>query len=101
MRRETKATSIPRAVKDAVFRRDNMCCIVCGSIYGLPNAHFIARSHGGLGVEENILTLCPECHREYDQSPNRRFYREKFRAYLKSKYPNWDESKLIYKKYGG
>lgn len=64
----------------------------------MPNAHFIARSQGGLGIEENIITLCPECHRLYDNSPMRRSIREELRRYLKSKYKDWDEKKLYYKK---
>lgn len=95
--RRTKATAIPREVKDEVWERDGWC-VYCGEPFSLPNAHFIARSQGGLGVKENILTLCSACHRRYDQSPDRKAMREYFREYLKSKYPNWDESKLIYRK---
>lgn len=35
---------------------------------------------------------------EFDQSPKRKSLREYIRRYLKMKYPNWDESKLVYKK---
>lgn len=94
--KRTKALEIPQKVKEKVLSRDG-CCIWCGRV-GLPNAHFIARSKGGLGIEENILTLCPDCHRKYDQSPARAQMREYFKEYLQSKYPDWDENKLIYKK---
>lgn len=70
----------------------------CGSPLAAPVAHYIARSHGGLGLEENILTLCSECHRAYDQSTKRKEMREFFRNYLKSRYPEWDEEKLIYRR---
>lgn len=95
--RRTKALEILPNVKQRVFDRD-MCCVWCGK-QGQPNAHFIARSQGGLGIEENILTLCLECHRRYDQSTDRQKMREYFKSYLMSKYPDWDETKLIYKKY--
>jgi 5-methylcytosine-specific restriction endonuclease McrA len=95
--RRTKALEISSVVKQRVFERDGWC-VWCGK-QGQPNAHFIARSHGGLGIEENILTLCSECHRRYDQSTDRQKMREYFKSYLMSKYPDWDESKLIYKKY--
>lgn len=97
MRRETKATGITPEVKKIVWERDNGLCIRCGKP-GLPNAHFIPRSHGGLGIPENILTLCPECHRRFDQTAERKALRNHFRNYLESHYPDWDESKLIYKK---
>jgi 5-methylcytosine-specific restriction endonuclease McrA len=97
MKKRTKALQIPQKVKKEVWERDGWC-VFCGNPHAFPNAHFIARSQGGLGVKENILTLCPECHRRYDQSLDRESMREYFREYLKSKYPNWDESKLIYRK---
>jgi 5-methylcytosine-specific restriction endonuclease McrA len=64
-----------------------------------PNAHFIPRSQGGLGIEENVLTLCWPCHYEYDNSANRGKLREEFRQYLMRKYPGWDETELTYRKY--
>jgi 5-methylcytosine-specific restriction endonuclease McrA len=87
-------------VKQAVYERDGGRCVLCGRSYGaFPNAHFIARSHGGLGVEENILTLCIPCHHRYDNSADRAEIREELEKYLRSKYPGWDESKLTYRKW--
>lgn len=95
--KRTKALEISRTVKEKVYIRDDGLCIYCGSV-GVPNAHFIPRSQGGLGVEENVLTLCYYCHNKYDQSIHRQEMREFFREYLMSKYPKWDESKLYYRK---
>ena len=95
--RRTKALEIPPKVKKAVYERDNGACIWCAR-QGQPNAHYIPRSRGGLGIEENILTLCWECHLKYDQSGERAKMGEFFKEYLKNKYPDWDEEKLIYKK---
>ena len=95
--KRTKALEIPPEVKKAVYERDGGACIWCAK-RGEPNAHYIPRSHGGLGIEENILTLCWDCHLRYDQSINRRKMGEFFKKYLQSKYPEWDEEKLIYKK---
>ena len=97
MNKRTKALMIPATVKAKVWARDK-CCVFCGSPYAAPVAHYIARSHGGLGIEENILTLCGECHRRYDQTTKRREMKEFFREYLKSKYPEWDEKNLIYRR---
>ena len=95
----TKAVDITRDTKLAVYLRDNGCCVFCGSNQGIPNAHFIPRSHGGLGVERNILTLCTECHHKFDNTAERKRMAEFFRSYLESKYPDWDQEKLYYKKW--
>lgn len=108
MNKRTKALAIPKAVKEAVADRDSFdgwpCCLICGSPAPVNNrlvfscAHYISRAQGGLGVEENILTLCPNCHRKYDQSTSREKMRAFFKAYLEANYPGWDEENLIYKK---
>ena len=110
MRKDTKARDIPKKVKEAVADRDSFdgwpCCINCGqptpaeNRLAFSNAHFISRAQGGLGVEENTLTLCPLCHRRYDQTTDRPKLREYFRAYLEGHYPDWDESKLYYRRNG-
>ena len=43
----------------AVWERDNHRCIFCGKLvpYNLANSHFIKRSQGGLGIEQNIMTM--------------------------------------------
>ena len=107
MRIDTRARSIPKAVKLRVAERDSIdgwpCCINCGrpSPDGgteWSNAHYISRAQGGLGIEENILTLCPNCHHDFDQTTKREEMRAFFREYLMERYPGWDESKLIYQK---
>lgn len=94
--KRTKATSISQNVAQAVWLRDAGGCVLCG-VRGSPTAHFIARSQGGLGVEQNIVTLCDRCHYRYDQTTEREQIKEILRGYLKSKYADWDEKKLIYK----
>ncbi len=51
MSKRSKACDISPKVKKKVWERDNHCCIICGSPYAMPNAHYIARSQGGLGIE--------------------------------------------------
>lgn len=98
---KTKACEIPYSVKEKVYERDNHCCLWCERYVDVSNAccHYIARSQGGLGIEENILTLCADCHRLYD-GRGRNEMKPVFSKYLKSKYKNWDEKKLIYRKWG-
>lgn len=109
MHRETKATSIPASVKRAVFYRDNCRCVLCGSFFGEPVAHVVRRSKGGMGIEQNVVTLCRDCHRAYDQGENmerlgRGTTRESIYcylvAYLMGFYPGWNREDMIYHKGG-
>lgn len=93
------ATDIPREVKQRVYERDGGRCVICGK-HGIPNAHYIRRSQGGLGIEQNIVTLCPDCHFKFDNG----FYREQIglaiREYLKYYYGfSWNEKDLFYNKW--
>ena len=106
MRKDTKARDFSRKAKEQIAERDSIqgwpCCVYCGAAATAPlawsNAHFISRTQEGLGIPENGLTLCPVCHRRYDQTTDRKSMREYFREYLKSKYENWSEEALIYRK---
>ena len=106
MRKDTQARDFSRKAKERIAERDSIdewpCCVWCGAAAPAPlawsNAHFIARSQQGRGIPENGLTLCPECHRRYDQTTERKRMREYFREYLKSKYDNWNEEALVYRK---
>ena len=98
--KRTKACDITKQVKDRVWERDNQKCIRCGTHRAMPNAHFIPRSKGGLGVEENIVTLCLSCHEAYDHTTERKAIGIFIEGYLKEKYPQWDKTKLIYNKWG-
>ena len=62
--------------------------------------HILLRGHnGGLGIEENIVTLCPKCHYEEDFGQDTKLYEDYIESYLKSIYgANWNKEKLIYKK---
>lgn len=106
MRKDTKARDFDRKAKIAISQRDSFdgwpCCVNCGapapSELAWSNAHYIGRAQLGLGIEQNGLTLCPKCHRKYDQTTARSEMRKYFREYLKNNYPNWDEEELIYRR---
>ena len=103
-----KATSIPPAVKQIVAERDKImnfpACVICGRHApadhptAWSNAHYISRAHGGLGIPENVVTLCPECHRAFDQSADRREIKFRLAGYLRSHYPEWNEESLVFRK---
>ena len=97
MRKETSKTKIPEKVKKAVWTRDGGRCIVCLRP-GNPWCHYIPRSQGGLGIEQNIVTLCPVCHREFDEGPHRNEIYKRITDYLEGFYPGWSRESVIYKK---
>lgn len=98
--RRSKATAISKKVKDIVYERDNGCCVVCGK-RGLPEAHYISRQRGGLGIEQNIVTLCRDCHHLYDfgDKTMKETIRYTIKEYLTMHYPDLNEKDLIFKKW--
>ena len=96
--KRSRATDIPAKVRERVYERDGGRCIFCGSA-GIPNAHYVPRSKGGLGVERNVLCACVMCHHLMDNSSDRKLFQERARNYLLSHYPSWNEKDLIYDKW--
>lgn len=97
----TKACDISQAVKKVVWERDNHCCVICGSSHAFPNAHYIRRSQGGLGIEQNVVTLCMNCHEEFDNGSGLygQSIKEAVRDYLQEHYDDWNEKSLVYNKW--
>ena len=102
MSKRSKACEISQKTKQIVWDRDQHKCIYCGKYVSksCANAHFIKRSQGGLGIPENVVTLCPKCHYEEDHGQNTKDYENYIEEYLKNYYGNtWNKENLIYKKY--
>lgn len=103
--KRSKATDITVQTKHEVLIRDNGCCILCGR-QGSPNAHVVPRSNRGLGIKENIVTLCHECHYSMDFTSNRKAMLKQCEEYLENEYPSFhkngfDKDKVQFKKWGG
>lgn len=101
MSKRSKATDIPMSVKKKVWERDNHHCINCGNPYAMPNAHYISRAHGGLGIEQNVVTLCQDCHHNFDNGKNKQVkeaIKHKIETHLRTYYEDWDNYTLTYKK---
>ena len=99
--RRAKALAIDKKTKFAVWKRDGGCCIFCGKPqpWNNANAHVVPRSKGGMGIEQNIVTACCDCHRAFDQSAERHNFMEKAVGHLKKHYPNWEKEQVLYNKY--
>ena len=99
--KRAKVCDISQEVKARVWERDKGSCIICGSPKAAPNAHYIRRSQGGLGIEQNIVTLCMDCHNEFDNGSGKysQAIKEAVRDYLQGQYDDWSEKDLIYDKW--
>ena len=104
--KRAKALAISEDTRNKVWCRDAGRCVWCrlkqnwSGYPGIPEAHYIPRSKGGLGIPENVLTLCRPHHDLYDHGTReqREIMKMEFSEYLKQWHPGWDEEKLYYKK---
>lgn len=96
----TKKTEIPTKVKKVVWERDHHQCIYCNKYVDVyyANSHYIKRSQLGLGIEQNVVTACPDCHYKYDFKDFNNEMKNYTKQYLSSLYSGWNEEKLVYKK---
>lgn len=113
MNKRTKALQYTRQTAYKVAERDNHECIFCKMGYHMEGinksgfganvydiAHFINRSQGGLGIEENLVLLCRYHHSLLDNG-NKGLRPEMLsimEEYLRSIYTDWDKEKLKYRK---
>ena len=111
MTRRTNALQFGRQTALKITERDG-CCIFCKANYHMDKlnpferqiqqiAHYINRSQGGLGIEENGVLICQGHHGWLDNGNRGR--REEMlqimEMYFKNIYPDWHKENLIYKKW--
>lgn len=102
MSKRSKATDIKSSVRSEVFLRDKYRCVSCGSPTNLTLAHiYINRSHGGLGVMQNLATLCMTCHHHLDNGKrnDHDIVEAKVKEYMMSLYGKPDFKALKYIKW--
>jgi 5-methylcytosine-specific restriction endonuclease McrA len=59
-----------RKLHEQVLERDGWRCQVCGSMQNLQVHHLKFRSQSGDDVEQNLITLCAECHEQMHRNAN-------------------------------
>lgn len=100
MSKKSKACDISPIVRRQVLDRDRCRCIICGAKTNLQIAHYISRARNGLGIPENLVTLCYKHHYQYDNGKFHTEHKKRIEDYLKANYPDWDNKNLTYKKGG-
>ena len=112
-KKRTKATQIKTATAEKVIRRDQCTCIFCYENYHMGNSdtdrigmsihdimHFIPRSQGGRGIEQNLAVGCRYHHQMLDNGKdgNREEMLGIFEKHLRIWYKDWNREDLIYRK---
>lgn len=82
-----------------VLKRDNEKCIVCGEKHNLQITHYISQTRLGLYIPENLVVLCLKCRLDCCNAKKHKEHKEFIKNYLKSKYPDWDEKNIVFKKW--
>ena len=106
MNKRTKALSITWATKKKVYERQHGMSLFSNKPISINECccHYIPRSKGGLGIEENIVGMTPQEHMIFDNnligSHKEESDRMRIRArnHLMEHYEDWKEEKLIWKK---
>ena len=108
----TKKLQFSSKTRKKIMERDNDTCIFCAMGYQTHCSspmlletfdimHFIPKSKLGLGIEQNGALGCRYHHHMLDNGNQgaRQDMLERFEAYLRNIYPDWEKEKLVYRKY--
>lgn len=63
---------IPVGLKKKIREKHSHKCAICdvsGDVVPLELAHVVPISKGGASSENNLILLCPNCHRSFDRQP--------------------------------
>lgn len=103
--KRSKATEISNKVRQRVKERDGGC-IFCQMGMWVPYPqyrfeimHYINRSQGGLGIEENLAVGCSFHHGQMDNGTGVVEMKGRLAEYLRGLYPGWDDVEKVYSKW--
>lgn len=63
--KKKKRVGVGKAIRDRIHARDNFACQKCGRMTNLNIHHILAVQDGGKDDDDNLITLCFPCHREW------------------------------------
>lgn len=112
MTKRTRKLQFDKKTKEAIIQRDYGTCLFCNMSYKMDSSsdiayeikdimHFIPRSQGGLGIEQNGVLGCRYHHMLLDNG-NKGLRDEMLKImeeHLKMSYPGWNREEIIYKKW--
>jgi len=100
MRRRNKIDlNFPQHVKIAIKLRDGRC-VLCKSPRKMLTAHhFIYKSAMGMGIIENGVATCNDCHDDVHKHDLDGELKQRLQDYLDEKYPHFSNEMRKYKKW--
>ena len=105
MSKRSRLCEFPENVRKAIYLRDKGCIFCRAGFFGgggaYQVAHYVARSQGGLGVEQNGAIVCTLHHVELDNGMDTENMRAFYKRYMQEQYPGWNEKDLVYDKWEG
>lgn len=114
MTKHTKQLQFSSKTKKAIYQRDGDQCIFCRMHFHMEGTsnlayelkdcmHYINKSQGGLGIEQNGVTGCRYHHSLLDNGNKglRDQMLKIMQNYLEGIYPGWKKEDLYYNKWGG
>ena len=66
------SNDFPESVKEEARKQAGFKCCYCRERVGDEVHHLLPREEGGLGVLENAILLCAQCHTDYGHRPDKR-----------------------------
>lgn len=110
--KRSRATEFTAKAREAIYERDGRQCIFCAMGYRMDEAplyeqgiiecmHYIPKSQGGRGIEQNGALGCKAHHTMFDNGKYRHEMGEIFGKYLSDHYYAWSRADLIYDKWRG
>ncbi len=60
------------SIKNRVKKRDGYKCVKCSSTYRISVDHILPRIKGGSNEDDNLQSLCHDCHRIKTKNENRK-----------------------------
>ena len=110
--KRTRKLQFDKKTKEKIIQRQYGNCLFCIMSYKLDSSsdlayeikdimHFIPRSQGGLGIEQNGVLGCRYHHMLLDNG-NKGLRDEMLQImeeHLRMSYPNWNREELVYRKW--
>lgn len=111
MKKHTRALQFTKKEKEKIYDRDYGACLFCRLGYHMDSTtelgyeikdimHYIPKSAGGLGIEQNGVLGCRYHHSLLDNGNKglRSEMLETMKGYLEGLYPDWSKENLTYRK---